>query len=251
MQIQPQRGFGHIRVLRREPFGPPSSIRFHGNENFRGFLTFPGNLAGGMIIVNGAESKDVRERSAAAAVLKERLAPFAGEHLSVIFDNGRAEGLSLTNGRARAEGKYSYPLIGFVSPSGLLPSEELELDLDHTSLLFFDGYSYSDLLRDLLCQAAAFNAGLISIVLNGDRAAKDEVRQNLQHNIPVLAFNGTGGLADALVKAAVNRSWAFETFGPPFGKTACQRAAELVKTVNASDPASFMAVIKRELRIKE
>lgn len=164
-----------------------------------------------VFVVGGASgmSDEVRDRT---RTMIDGVAAFAEEHNAAIVDGGTEAGIMQMCGDSRLRGGYQFPLLG-VSPLGKVsfpgyanPNEEAYLEDSHTHFILVDGDEWGDESHMLLGVSRALTGGehpAIGVLVNGGQIALQEVYLATMQRfpLPVIALEGSGRLADALVSA--------------------------------------------------
>ncbi len=157
----------------------------------------------------GGMTDEVRERTRS---MIDGVAAFAEEHGAAIVDGGTESGIMQMCGDARLRGGFTFPLLG-VSPLGKVsypdyanPNEEAFLEDSHTHFVLVDGREWGHESQMLLGVAGALTGGaypVAGVLVNGGQIALQEVylASVRKPPFPVIALEGSGRLADALVSA--------------------------------------------------
>ena len=164
-----------------------------------------------LFVVGGAGGMTDAIRDRTRAMI-DGVAAFAEEHGAAIVDGGTESGIMQMCGDARLRGGYTFPLLG-VSPLGKVsypgyanPNEEAFLEDSHTHFILVDGREWGDESYMLLGVAGAMASGsfpVAGVLVNGGQIALQEVYLASLRTppFPVIALEGSGRLADALVAA--------------------------------------------------
>ena len=147
------------------------------------------------MIVGGADGMGKEESDALERLFVETVTPFVEAVAGVVVDGGTDSGVMRASGRARAVAAASYPLVGVV-PAGLV--EGAALEANHTHFVFVPGSRFGDESPWLPLVAAALGERSICLLAGGGPVARADVEQNRAAGLPILAFRGSGGLADEL-----------------------------------------------------
>jgi hypothetical protein len=166
-------------------------------------------LVGGAAGVNDQHAALIQDVSNIIAQVVE-------ETNAAIIDGGTQSGVMASIGRVRNHLGYQFPLIGvaveqLVNYPGLhddsehsgKKGERYPLDLNHTHFILVPGTKWGD-ESSWISQAAKVLSGeypSVTILINGGEISREDVKNSLKAERPVLVLQGTGRLADELAEA--------------------------------------------------
>ncbi len=166
-----------------------------------------------IIVFGGTQAFLPELQSRLAQLLSRGLSRAARTNTSLIVDGGIDAGVNTLLGKALAGQGAATPLLG-VAPSGkvILPPNSPERDSEqitryclepnHTHFVLVKSDKLGGEVPALyqLAQELSKKAKVITLLINGDEVAKDEVARSVQLGWPVIIVKGSDGLADAISK---------------------------------------------------
>jgi hypothetical protein len=196
----------------------------------------------GVVVVHGGAAMQPDEIDVVRRFLARSLVPFAEQRHLLVVDGGTHAGTMGALGDARQALGATFALLG-VTPAGTvaypggpaLDSTHYPLDRNHSHFILVESDQFgaeSDLLVGLL--RAAGKPG-IALIINGGEIVTREVLAHVEQGNPLVTVRGTGRAADLLAE-------------PGSDLRASLPSTAQVHTVDVHDPASFMALLMRQLR---
>ncbi|QBD79540.1 hypothetical protein EPA93_27605 [Ktedonosporobacter rubrisoli] len=141
----------------------------------------------------------------------ESIVPAAVEAGAVIIDGGSHVGIMQVMGQALLRHGQRRPLLG-VAPTGLvtypgrpssaLTEELVSLDPHHSHFVLVEGNKWGceTEMMYALGRAIAREKGALTLLANGGSIALDEALTTVRHGWPLLVIEGSGRLADDVVR---------------------------------------------------
>ena len=157
-----------------------------------------------MVLVGGAAKAEAYQNEIESVT--PVIAKAASENGAIVISGGTEAGIMAAIGQVRAQEGYHFPLVG-VAVRNLVnwdnaaqEDERTALEPHHTHFIFVPGNDWGD-ESPWLAQIAGLLAGdkpSVTILVNGGKVSREDVRHSLEHGRPVIAIQGTGRLADEL-----------------------------------------------------
>ena len=141
------------------------------------------------------------------------LCQIAAKHQAILVDGGTRSGVMASIGQVRRESNFSFPLLGVVVESlARIPSQPGQvsklrlwlssspLDPGHTHFLLVPGETWGDESEWIARTATHITGGApsVTILINGGEISRQDLKNSLKENRPVIVVAGTGRLADEL-----------------------------------------------------
>ena len=128
---------------------------------------------------------------------------------AVVVDGGTDSGVMQMMRRARAEGRYRFPLIGVAVeslvtwPSRFSLRRRAPLEPHHTHFVLVPGSDWGDDSTWLSELATTLSASLpsVTVLINGGEIAWEDVSQSIKQGRSVIVVAGTGRTADRIASA--------------------------------------------------
>jgi hypothetical protein len=211
-----------------------------------------------LLVVGGAESMESAIEPQLARQLERGAIRAAAEAGAVVLDGGTASGVMATLGRASAASDATVVLVG-VAPAGRVTFDDdvrpgaegrTKLEPNHTHFLLANSSEWggeTSLLLDVL-DGIARDRPAVVLVAGGGAIAVDEVEAASGRGLPVVALDGSGGLADVLA----GRANAPAVAGvDPARVTRLAASADVVPVKLAADPSQLARILARLLQFDE
>jgi hypothetical protein len=161
-----------------------------------------------LVLVGGAEGIEEDDIAELEPFFTE-LARTADQLGAAVVDGGTDAGVVRLMGRARAESKGSFPLVGVVAEALAAPSgaaaegDAAPLEPNHSHFVLVPGIRWGDEVV-WIAQVAGLLAGdcpSLTLLVNGGDVSVDDVAESVRVGRPVLVVGGTGRAADTLAAA--------------------------------------------------
>jgi transcriptional regulator with XRE-family HTH domain len=163
-----------------------------------------------LVVIGGASTLSDTDITRPRPLFAETLAPLA-EALGVsVVDGGTDAGVMRLMGRARAEMRATFPLIGVVATGTVaLPDtppsrpDAAPLEPNHPHFVLVPGSEWGDDSPWLTRVASVLSKGApsVTVLVNGGENAWENVSESVKAGRPVLAVAGSGRAADMLAGA--------------------------------------------------
>jgi predicted Rossmann-fold nucleotide-binding protein len=201
----------------------PSTIQFKNGHQAQAVTQEPGDSAAALVgalrldtprsvilVAGGAEALPAGTRAFLTQLFGRAVARAAGETGAVIIDGGTQAGVMEVLGQAAADRGHRGPVLG-IAPAGLVacpdgstaggPSGDVvPLEPNHSHFILADATAWGGELKTMFDVAAVFAKGAkaVTVVAGGGPHTLAEVRESVRRGWPVIAIEGSGGVADAL-----------------------------------------------------
>jgi hypothetical protein len=186
-----------------------------------------------LVVVGGATGMSARDADLLRTAVEDVLAPLAGRLAATVVDGATDTGVMRVLGRARAQARQPYPLVGVVvdalAATDDVTGGDTPLEPNHTHFLLVPGENWGD-ESEWIARVASVLAGgarAATVLANGGEIAWNDVGCSVRDGRPVIALAGTGRTADVLAVAVRGGA-----AGEPAGTLA---ASGLVHAVDVSD----------------
>jgi SLOG in TRPM, prokaryote len=162
-----------------------------------------------VVVAGGASGMEQRHLDAVATLLRGRLVAALDRWRAVVVDGGTDSGVMRLLGRARAEHRATFPLIG-VAASGTVvhhgesePTITTQLEPHHSLVVLVPGHAWGDESRWLSAVAVELAVGKpsVTLLINGGRVAYQDAEHSLAAGRPVVVLAGSGRSSDAISAA--------------------------------------------------
>lgn len=186
-------------------------VRVHDPADLAGALDELGLQRGRPVLalVGGAAGMTGGHLDTLRTALRDAALPLLDRLGAAVVDGGTDSGVMRVIGRARHEGRCTFPLVGVAAqgtvrvPGGSTDPDAPELERHHTHVVLVPGDEWGDESPWLADVADALAAGApsVTIVVNGGRITYDDAAASLSRGRPVVVLAGTGRTADAIAGA--------------------------------------------------
>lgn len=161
-----------------------------------------------LLIIGGADSIDEKLKPQLTQLFGRGIARAAVNVDAVIIDGGTAAGVMAMMGQGVADRCFQSTLVG-VAPLGKVTypgakgDGDTQLDPNHSHFVLAEGDSWgseTNVIFKLVC-ALRSRAPAVVLLAGGGATTKREALQAVRQNLPLLAVEGSGGLADEIAVA--------------------------------------------------
>jgi hypothetical protein len=159
-----------------------------------------------LVLVGGAAGIDESDVARLAPVFDE-LALAAERYGATVVDGGTDVGVMRLLGRARADRRATFPLVGVVPEKLADPygrdGRGTPLEPNHTHFVLVPGERWGDEVPWLARVADVLADGRpsVTVLVNGGEVARKDVAESVRAARPVLVVGGSGRAADELAAA--------------------------------------------------
>ena len=163
-----------------------------------------------LVVVGGAGEVSDADMARLRPLFVEVLAPLVEALDAIVVDGGTDAGVMRLMGRAHAETRAAFPLIGVVATGTVtLPGappprpDAAPLETNHTHFVLVPGSEWGDDSPWLPRVASVLAKGVpsVTVVVNGGEHTWTDVSQSIKAGRPVIAVGGSGRAADGLAGA--------------------------------------------------
>jgi hypothetical protein len=200
------------REVRADGFAAVPRVHVHDPADLAGALDELGLHRGCPVLalVGGAAGMTEVHLDTLRTALRDAAMPLLDRLGAAVVDGGTDSGVMRVIGRARHEGRCTFPLVGVAAegtvrvPGGSSADPDApELERHHTHFVLVPGDEWGDespWLADV-ADALAAGAPAVTIVVNGGRITYDDAAASMSRGRPVVVLAGTGRTADAIAGA--------------------------------------------------
>ena len=199
------------REVRADGVAAVPRVHVHDPADLAGALDTLGLQRGCPVLtlVGGAAGMTGGHLDTLRTALRDAALPLLDRLGAAVVDGGTDSGVMRVIGRARHEGRCTFPLVGVAAqgtvrvPGGSTDPDAPELERHHTHVVLVPGDEWGDESPWLADVADALAAGApsVTIVVNGGRITYDDAAASLSRGRPVVVLAGTGRTADAIAGA--------------------------------------------------
>lgn len=200
----------------------PSTIQFKNGHQAQAVTQEPGDSAAALVgalrletrrsvilVAGGAEALPAGARAFLTQLFGRGVARAAAEIGAVIIDGGTQAGVMEVLGQAAADRGHRGPVLG-IAPAGLVACPDgsaggrsgdvVPLEPNHSHFILADAAAWGGELKTMFDVAAVLAEGAkaVTLVAGGGPHTLAEVRESVRRGWPVIAIEGSGGVADAL-----------------------------------------------------
>jgi hypothetical protein len=200
----------------------PSTIQFKNGRQAQAVNQEPGDSAAALVgalrletrrsvilVAGGAEALPADARAFLTQLFGRGVARAAAEIGAVIIDGGTQAGVMEVLGQAAADCGHRGPVLG-IAPAGLVASPDgsaggrsgdvVPLEPNHSHFILADAAAWGGELKTMFDVATVLAEGAkaVTLVAGGGPHTLAEVRESVRRGWPVIAIEGSGGIADAL-----------------------------------------------------
>ncbi len=161
-----------------------------------------------ILVSGGADGLLGADLTRAGAMLGPAVSRAAEVTGAAVVDGGTCSGVMAITGAARARRPRALPVLIGVAPAGSVTypggphGDGVALEPNHTHFVLADSDEWGG-ETDLLIAAAAAAAGsrqVVVLLAGGSDVAKAEILASVRRRWPVFVVQGTGGLADSILR---------------------------------------------------
>ena len=164
-----------------------------------------------LVLIGGADELDQNLTSQLDQLFSRGLARAAADTEALVMDGGTNAGVMALMGKAVADRGRATPLLG-VAPAGKVTypggpadgsiAEGAPLDANHSHFVLVEGSEWSSGNEMMFKLANELGAGstVITVLVNGGPATKDEVLRSVRQGWPIIVIQGSGRLADEIIE---------------------------------------------------
>ncbi len=200
----------------------PSTIQFKNGHQAQAVTQEPGDSAAALVgalrlemrrsvilVAGGAEALPGGARAFLTQLFGRGVARAAAEIDAVIIDGGTQAGVMEVLGQAAADRGHRGPVLG-IAPADLVACPDgsaggrsgdvVPLEPNHSHFVLADAAVWGGELKTMFDVAAVLAEGAkaVTVVAGGGPHTLAEVRESVRRGWPVIAIEGSGGVADAL-----------------------------------------------------
>ena len=164
-----------------------------------------------LVLVGGASKLNQEDFDRLQQLFIESLAPLAQEIGATVIDGGTDAGVIKLMGKARAEIRATFPLVGVAPfhkihyPHHPLP-DTYPLEPHHTHFILTPGVNWGDESAWIakIASVLSGDAPSVTVLMNGGNVSLIDVQESLEAGRLVYVVSGTGRLADEIAAAVRN-----------------------------------------------